>query len=61
MDETIFPRSKLELEPGDILSTGTPAGVAIATGSFLKDGDAVAVTIDGLGTLQNQFVAEPRL
>jgi len=50
----------MTLEPGDILATGTPAGVGLATGCFLKDGDRVAVTIDGLGTLENRFVAEKR-
>jgi 2-keto-4-pentenoate hydratase/2-oxohepta-3-ene-1,7-dioic acid hydratase in catechol pathway len=48
----------MTLEPGDILSTGTPAGVGIASGRFLRDGDVVTVTVDGLGTISNRVVAE---
>lgn len=45
----------LTLEPGDIISTGTPAGVGIGfkPPRFLKAGDAVKIEIDGLGTLTN--------
>lgn len=41
------------LEPGDLISTGTPAGVAAETGDFLKAGDVVTVEIEGLGKLSN--------
>jgi 2-keto-4-pentenoate hydratase/2-oxohepta-3-ene-1,7-dioic acid hydratase in catechol pathway len=41
------------LEPGDVISTGTPAGVGLARGSFLAPGDRVVVEIDGLGSLDN--------
>lgn len=39
------------LRPGDIINTGTPAGVAMGsvTASYLKAGDIVDVEIDGLG------------
>ena len=40
------------LLPGDVVLTGTPAGVGT-----LEPGDDVAVTIDGIGTLQNRVVA----
>ena len=43
----------MTLLPGDIIATGTPAGVGIAQGRFLRDGDTVEVEIDGLGTLVN--------
>jgi 2-keto-4-pentenoate hydratase/2-oxohepta-3-ene-1,7-dioic acid hydratase in catechol pathway len=46
------------LEPGDIISTGTPAGVGSATGTYLKAGDHVSATIDGIGSLENPVVAE---
>lgn len=46
------------LEPGDLISTGTPAGVGSARGTFLKPGDVVAATIAGIGTLQNPVEAE---
>jgi 2-keto-4-pentenoate hydratase/2-oxohepta-3-ene-1,7-dioic acid hydratase in catechol pathway len=43
----------MTLLPGDIIATGTPAGVGVARGRFLRDGDVVEVEIDGLGTLAN--------
>jgi 2-keto-4-pentenoate hydratase/2-oxohepta-3-ene-1,7-dioic acid hydratase in catechol pathway len=43
----------MTLLPGDIIATGTPAGVGMAKGRFLRDGDVVEVEIDGLGTLRN--------
>ncbi len=43
----------MTLLPGDIVATGTPAGVGAAQGRFLRDGQAVEVQIDGLGTLVN--------
>lgn len=47
----------MTLEPGDILATGTPAGVGAATGAYLKIGDVVEAEIDGLGCLANRVVA----
>jgi len=41
------------LEPGDVITTGTPSGVGAGRGLFLRAGDIVRVTIDGLGTLEN--------
>lgn len=48
----------LTLEPGDLVLTGTPQGVALS-GRFpyLRDGDVVEVEIDGLGRQRQQFVA----
>jgi 2,4-didehydro-3-deoxy-L-rhamnonate hydrolase len=48
----------LTLEPGDIISTGTPAGVGSATGTYLQPGDTVSATIDGIGSLENPVIAE---
>ena len=39
------------LEPGDIVATGTPSGIAP-----MKDGDVVEVEVDGVGNLRNQVV-----
>jgi 2-keto-4-pentenoate hydratase/2-oxohepta-3-ene-1,7-dioic acid hydratase in catechol pathway len=47
----------MTLLPGDIIATGTPAGVGAAQGRFLRDGDTVEVEIDGLGTLVNRVRA----
>ena len=41
------------LEPGDVIATGTPSGVGAARGLYLRGGDVVRTTIDGLGTLEN--------
>lgn len=48
-----FISSFLTLEPGDIISTGTPAGVGSARGEFLKPGDLLRASISGIGTLEN--------
>jgi acylpyruvate hydrolase len=43
----------MTLLPGDIVATGTPAGVGASQGRFLRDGDTVEVEIDGLGAIVN--------
>jgi len=48
----------ITLLPGDIIATGTPAGVGAAQGKFLRDGMLVEVEIDGVGTLSNSVRAE---
>jgi 2-keto-4-pentenoate hydratase/2-oxohepta-3-ene-1,7-dioic acid hydratase in catechol pathway len=49
------------LEPGDIVATGTPAGVGITMKppQLLKAGDVVRVEIDGIGVIENPVIAEP--
>ena len=49
----------MTLEPGDVIATGTPSGVGMATGNFLKAGDRIEATIQNLGTLTN--ILGPRL
>jgi 2-keto-4-pentenoate hydratase/2-oxohepta-3-ene-1,7-dioic acid hydratase in catechol pathway len=55
-----FVTQAITLEPGDLIITGTPAGV----GAFrkpqvwLQDGDEITIEIDGLGTLTNRVVRE---
>ncbi len=44
------------LEPGDVIATGTPSGVGAGRGLYLRGGDVVRVTIDGLGTLENTVI-----
>jgi len=44
------------LEPGDVIPTGTPAGVGAGRGLYLRPGDLVRATIDGLGTLENPVI-----
>lgn len=51
----------LTLEPGDLIATGTPAGVGFTRKPpvFLRDGDTVVVEIEVLGRLENPVTAEP--
>jgi 2-keto-4-pentenoate hydratase/2-oxohepta-3-ene-1,7-dioic acid hydratase in catechol pathway len=55
-----FLSSVFTLEPGDIISTGTPGGVGFARKPprWLKPGDEVVVRVEGLGELVNPVVAE---
>jgi 2-keto-4-pentenoate hydratase/2-oxohepta-3-ene-1,7-dioic acid hydratase in catechol pathway len=46
------------LEPGDVIATGTPTGVGMGRGVYLKAGDVISATIDGIGTITNTVVAE---
>jgi 2-keto-4-pentenoate hydratase/2-oxohepta-3-ene-1,7-dioic acid hydratase in catechol pathway len=46
------------LEPGDVISTGTGAGVGRPKGVFLKPGDRVTIEIEAVGRLENPVVAE---
>jgi 2-keto-4-pentenoate hydratase/2-oxohepta-3-ene-1,7-dioic acid hydratase in catechol pathway len=48
----------MTLEPGDIIASGTPEGTGFGHKPpvYLKDGDIVRGTIDGLGTLENKFI-----
>ena len=50
----------LTLRPGDVIATGTPTGVGAAHGIFLKHGDRVEATVEGIGTLSNRVVDEQR-
>jgi 2-keto-4-pentenoate hydratase/2-oxohepta-3-ene-1,7-dioic acid hydratase in catechol pathway len=44
------------LVTGDLIFTGTPAGVGAVHGRYLADGDVIETTIDGVGTLTNRCV-----
>ena len=50
--------SIMTIEEGDIISTGTPAGVAMSMKEpkYLKDGDIVEISIENLGTIRNRVV-----
>jgi len=50
----------MTLEPGDVIATGTPSGVGMATGNFLKTGDRIEATIEDLGTLTNPLGPRPK-
>ena len=55
-----FISESITLEPGDVIATGTPAGVGFARKPpvFLKPGDEMEVTIDGLGGLTNPVIGQ---
>jgi len=57
-----FISQVVTLSPGDIVATGTPAGVGVFRKPpvFLKDGDEIIVEIERLGTLRNTVVDEKR-
>ena len=48
----------ITLYPGDVIATGTPAGVGLGMKppTFLRNGDVVRIQIDGLGAIENKFV-----
>jgi acylpyruvate hydrolase len=48
------------LRPGDLIATGTPEGVAVARPGkpYLRDGQLVTVTVEGIGSCRNQFYTE---
>ena len=56
--------SRLGLEPGDVITTGTPGGGAGFGRKFpqrlLKVGDLVEAEIEGIGVLRNAVIAEPK-
>lgn len=49
--------TRLTLQPGDVIATGTPAGCGAARGRFLQPGDRVRIRVDGIGELHNEFSA----
>jgi 2,4-didehydro-3-deoxy-L-rhamnonate hydrolase len=55
-----YASTTMTLEPGDLIATGTPAGVGVFRDPpvLLKDGDEVTIEIEGLGALRNPVQAE---
>ena len=58
-DTISFISHLMTLEPGDCIATGTPEGVAMATGKFLQPGDKIECTIEKLGTLSTVMGQAP--
>jgi len=52
-----YASTDITLFPGDIISTGTPAGVGLGIGKYLKAGDVVKVKIEGIGELINNVIS----
>lgn len=55
-EQISYLSKRLSLLPGDILLTGTPAGVGMESGVFLQRGDVMRVWIEGLGELETRIV-----
>jgi 2,4-didehydro-3-deoxy-L-rhamnonate hydrolase len=53
-DLVAYLSENLTLQPGDLIFTGTPSGVGFPTGNFLKPGDLVRTSIEGIGELVNR-------
>jgi 2-keto-4-pentenoate hydratase/2-oxohepta-3-ene-1,7-dioic acid hydratase in catechol pathway len=50
----VYISQVLTLEPGDVISMGTPAGVGMARGRLLRDGDVMECEVSGIGVLRNK-------
>lgn len=53
-EQIAFISSIMTLEPGDIISTGTPVGAGVGGVASLQDGDEMVCEIEGIGTLSNK-------
>lgn len=60
INELVSWWSNITLEPGDVITSGSPAGVAagMANPVYLQEGDLIEATINGLGTLRNRVTVE---
>jgi len=57
-EQIAYLSSILTLQPGDVIATGTPAGVGMGMDIYLKPGDLIRCGIDGIGELENPVAAE---
>ncbi len=51
--------SRVTLHPGDVIMTGTPAGVGTPRGRFLQAGETVRLSIEGIGEFQHTLTRDP--
>ncbi len=60
-EQIAYLSQSVTLEAGDVITTGTPAGVGAGFDPprWLVPGDTVTVEIDGIGRLENRVIAEP--
>ncbi|MBS0505910.1 MAG: fumarylacetoacetate hydrolase family protein [Proteobacteria bacterium] len=56
-EQIAYLSSMLTLKPGDLIATGTPTGVGMGRGRFLKPGDVMVASIDQIGAIENHVVA----
>lgn len=57
-EQVAYLSTILDLKPGDLIASGTPAGVGMGRGIFLKHKDAMTAWVDGIGELRNPVVLE---
>lgn len=57
-EQVSYLSSILTLAPGDLIATGTPDGVGLGRGTFLKAGDVVSASIEKIGALTNPVTAD---
>jgi 2-keto-4-pentenoate hydratase/2-oxohepta-3-ene-1,7-dioic acid hydratase in catechol pathway len=57
-EQVAYLSRHITLQPGDVIATGTPAGVGMPRGEFLNAGDEVRIEVGGCGTLVNTMVAD---
>lgn len=50
----VYISAVLTLEPGDVISMGTPSGVGMARGRLLTDGDVIECAVEGIGAIRNR-------
>lgn len=55
-EQIAYLSSILMLQPGDVIATGTPNGVGMGTGTYLKSGDTIVATIERIGSLKNPVI-----
>jgi 2-keto-4-pentenoate hydratase/2-oxohepta-3-ene-1,7-dioic acid hydratase in catechol pathway len=55
-EQIAFASRIMTLEPGDLIYTGTPSGVGLASGRFLKAGDRMTARLAGVGDLVNSVL-----
>jgi 2-keto-4-pentenoate hydratase/2-oxohepta-3-ene-1,7-dioic acid hydratase in catechol pathway len=58
-EQIAYLSTVMTLMPGDVLATGTPAGIGAPTQRWLKPGDVVRATVEGLGSIENTIVDAP--
>ena len=56
-EQIAYLSGMLTLKPGDLLATGTPAGVGMGRDIYLKPGDEMVATIEQVGSIRNRVVA----
>ncbi len=56
-EQIAYLSSILTLEPGDVIATGTPDGVGMGMGRYLKPGDVMIASVEKIGSLRNPVVS----